>query len=135
LIKLDQAGAIAATDLRKNKKWCFTIESPVRTYFICAPNEAERESWIKELIAERDRVQGKNKPAPAAASAPAASPAPAASTTAPATASTAAVSYIIELLNFFFCDHSSLIERLLLPLRQSPQVTKKTKLTWKTLSF
>lgn len=92
LIKLDQAGAIAATDLRKNKKWCFTIESPVRTYFICAPNEAERESWIKELIAERDRVQGKNKPAPAAAAAatPATTPTPAATTATPASSSTPA---------------------------------------------
>jgi len=69
IIKLDTAGAIAPTDLRKNKKFCFTIETPVRTYFICAPNESEKESWIKELTAERDRVQGKNKPAAPAASA------------------------------------------------------------------
>lgn len=103
IIRLDTAGAIGPTDLRKNKKFCFTIESPVRTYFICAPNEKEKEAWIRELIAERDRVQGKTKPAPAPAAVatpttstpaattptPAAPPAAAASTT-PAPAATPA---------------------------------------------
>lgn len=80
IIHLKNAGQIAPTDLRKNKKNCFTIETPERTYFICAPTPAERDSWIKELITVRDRLQGKNTAAPAAAT-----PAPAAVTTPAAT--------------------------------------------------
>jgi len=65
MINLTEAGEIAHTDLRKKRKHCFSIVTPFRTYFICAESEKEKELWVKELIAERDRVQGKLKKAQA----------------------------------------------------------------------
>lgn len=74
IIKLDSAGTISETDARKKKKHCFEIETPSRVYYICADSDEEMKSWVKELVAERDRVQGKSKTAgePAPAVAPAA---------------------------------------------------------------
>jgi hypothetical protein len=70
IINLQGAGEIATTDARKKKKNCFIITTPQRTYYISAESQREMESWISELIAERDRVQGKGKAAePAAAAA------------------------------------------------------------------
>jgi len=69
IINLQGAGEIAVTDARKKKKNCFIITTPQRTYYITAESQREMESWISELIAERDRVQGRNKPAEPAAAA------------------------------------------------------------------
>lgn len=33
----------------KKKKFCFQIEAPKRTYYMTAPNEGERDSWIETL--------------------------------------------------------------------------------------
>jgi len=62
IINLNEAGDIAITDLRKKKKFCFTIATPQRTYFITAETQKDMEAWIHELILERDRVQGKTAP-------------------------------------------------------------------------
>jgi len=43
----------------KKKVSCFFVETPKRTYFLSAPNDGERSSWIKVLCEERDRLQGK----------------------------------------------------------------------------
>ena len=55
IITLDQAREIKVS--QRKKKHCLEIETPARTYFCCAESEAERDSWIRELITERDRVQ------------------------------------------------------------------------------
>jgi len=68
-IDLHTAGNIETTTARPNKKNCFHIVTPKRDYHICADSESERDSWIKELSMERDRVQGKLKPPPASSSA------------------------------------------------------------------
>jgi len=63
-IPLDTAGEIRETTARKDKKkfHCFEIVTPNRTFFINAENNEDMLSWVKELTAERDRVQGKTKP-------------------------------------------------------------------------
>eukprot|EP01100_Stratorugosa_tubuloviscum_P007041 TRINITY_DN296_c1_g1_i2.p1 TRINITY_DN296_c1_g1~~TRINITY_DN296_c1_g1_i2.p1 ORF type:complete len:512 (+),score=247.07 TRINITY_DN296_c1_g1_i2:276-1811(+) len=62
IIPLKEAGKIKQTDeLRlKKKKCCFELETPKRTYYMCAENDAEMASWISDLCSERDRVQGKS---------------------------------------------------------------------------
>eukprot|EP00013_Stygamoeba_regulata_P015049 CAMPEP_0177681830 /NCGR_PEP_ID=MMETSP0447-20121125/30932_1 /TAXON_ID=0 /ORGANISM="Stygamoeba regulata, Strain BSH-02190019" /LENGTH=476 /DNA_ID=CAMNT_0019191287 /DNA_START=108 /DNA_END=1538 /DNA_ORIENTATION=- len=88
IIPLDKAGKIETTDLRlkKGKKHCFIVETPQRTYFIDADTEDERNSWIKELCAVRDQLQGKVMPKAStstASSSSASAAAPAAKTSAP----------------------------------------------------
>ena len=48
--------------------------TPSRTYYMCAESLAAQEDWIRELVAERDRVQGKRKKTAASGDAPAATP-------------------------------------------------------------
>eukprot|EP01104_Vermistella_antarctica_P004365 TRINITY_DN1482_c0_g6_i1.p1 TRINITY_DN1482_c0_g6~~TRINITY_DN1482_c0_g6_i1.p1 ORF type:complete len:488 (+),score=142.70 TRINITY_DN1482_c0_g6_i1:88-1464(+) len=59
IISLDTAGPIQRCDTRKNKKHCFEVETPNRTYYIVAESDPDMESWIEELCAARDRIQGK----------------------------------------------------------------------------
>lgn len=51
----------------KKKRFCFSIETPKRTYYLCANSEADKNSWVAALCDERDRVQDKGPP-PAALS-------------------------------------------------------------------
>jgi len=57
-IDMKSSGNIAEVQYKK-KVSCFFIENPKRTYYLSAPNDGERTSWIKELCEERDRLQGK----------------------------------------------------------------------------
>lgn len=59
IINLDVAGEIKISG--RKRKHCLEIETPNRTYFMCAESQNARDDWIRELIAERDRVQGKRK--------------------------------------------------------------------------
>jgi len=65
-IQLDAAGEIKIAN--RKKKHCLQIETPARIYYMCAESANARDDWIRELIGERDRVQGKT----AAVAAPAA---------------------------------------------------------------
>lgn len=56
-IHLDAAGEIKVSS--RKKKNCLQIQTPARTYFMCAESIESRDDWIRELIGERDRVQGK----------------------------------------------------------------------------
>eukprot|EP01096_Ripella_sp_DP13-Kostka_P013865 TRINITY_DN610_c0_g1_i1.p1 TRINITY_DN610_c0_g1~~TRINITY_DN610_c0_g1_i1.p1 ORF type:complete len:494 (+),score=244.84 TRINITY_DN610_c0_g1_i1:44-1483(+) len=60
IIQLDTAGEIKASSARKKKKHLLEITTPARTYYMCADTQAAMDDWVKELIAERDRVQRKN---------------------------------------------------------------------------
>lgn len=64
IIPLKQAGNIRVSDAWKKKKHCFEVETPNRTYYICAESEADMQAWIDELIRVRDRLQGKVKAVP-----------------------------------------------------------------------
>lgn len=66
IIQLDTAGEIRASSARKKKKHLLEICTPARTYYMCAETQAAMEDWIKELCAERDRIQRKNASAPVA---------------------------------------------------------------------
>lgn len=69
IISLMEAGEVKPSNARKKKKFCFEIETPNRTYFMCAESQAAQEDWIREIIAERDRIQGKRKKTEAESSA------------------------------------------------------------------
>lgn len=60
VIELERAGAIQSSDYKK-KKFCFSVETPKRTYYLCAKDEQDKQAWIAELTDERDRLQGKGK--------------------------------------------------------------------------
>ena len=62
-IQLEQARDIKVASQRK-KKNCLSIETPARTYFMCAENADSRDEWVRELTAERDRIQGKAAKSP-----------------------------------------------------------------------
>jgi len=62
-IDLQKAGNISATEY-KDKRYCFSVETPKRTFFLVAPSDEERYSWITALVDERDRLQEKGKYAP-----------------------------------------------------------------------
>lgn len=44
---------------RKNKKHCFEIWTPDRTYYMCAPNDVERDSWIEMLTTAKKALEAK----------------------------------------------------------------------------
>lgn len=44
---------------RKNKKHCFEIWTPERTYYMCAPNDAERDSWIETITSAKKALEAK----------------------------------------------------------------------------
>jgi len=56
-IQLDAAGEIKVS--QRKKKNCLQIQTPARTYYMCAESADSRDDWIRELIGERDRAQGK----------------------------------------------------------------------------
>jgi len=58
-IPLIDATSIDVTNARANKKHCFEIVTPKRVFYICADSESERDSWVKELKAEMNRIQGR----------------------------------------------------------------------------
>ncbi len=58
IIELATAGAIQASDYKK-KRFCFSIETPKRTFYLCANSEADKIAWVNALVDERDRVQEK----------------------------------------------------------------------------
>jgi len=57
-VQLDAAGDIKKSTKIK-RKHCLEIPTPKRTYYMCAENDEAMEDWIRELTAERDRIQGK----------------------------------------------------------------------------
>jgi len=59
-IPLVEATSIEVTNT-KNKKCCFEIVTAKRTYYLCADSDAEKDSWVKELKSEMNRIQGKAK--------------------------------------------------------------------------
>jgi len=62
-IELAKSGSIQACDY-KDKKFCFSIETSKRVFYMFAPSEEERQSWVSALCDERDRLQEKGKYAP-----------------------------------------------------------------------
>jgi len=44
---------------RKNKKHCFEIWTPDRIYYMCAPNDGERDSWIETLTTAKKALEAK----------------------------------------------------------------------------
>jgi len=44
---------------RKNKKHCFEIWTPDRTYYMCAPNDSERDSWIDTITSAKKSMEAK----------------------------------------------------------------------------
>jgi len=51
---------------RKNKKFCFEVWTPERTYFMCAPDEKEMNSWVEAITDAKKRLDArKNKNAAA----------------------------------------------------------------------
>eukprot|EP00007_Cunea_sp_BSH-02190019_P008008 CAMPEP_0174229438 /NCGR_PEP_ID=MMETSP0417-20130205/416_1 /TAXON_ID=242541 /ORGANISM="Mayorella sp, Strain BSH-02190019" /LENGTH=459 /DNA_ID=CAMNT_0015306985 /DNA_START=130 /DNA_END=1509 /DNA_ORIENTATION=+ len=63
VIDLNEASKIDVSPDRKKKKNMFEVHTPKRVYFLCAETAKDRDDWIADCIAVRDRVQGKNKPA------------------------------------------------------------------------
>jgi len=59
IVNLDNAGDIKKSN--RKRKNCFEIVTPARVYFMCAESPGALEDWIRELTAERDRIQGKRK--------------------------------------------------------------------------
>ena len=59
IVNLDNAGDIKKS--ARKRKNCFEITTPSRVYFMCAESPSALEDWIRELTAERDRIQGKRK--------------------------------------------------------------------------
>lgn len=57
-VQLDQAGDIKKSTKVK-RKHCLEVPTPKRTYYMCAESDEAMEDWIRELTAERDRIQGK----------------------------------------------------------------------------
>jgi len=58
-VNLEAAGSIKKSN--RKRKNCLEIETPARTYYMCAESPSAMEDWIRELVGERDRVQGKRK--------------------------------------------------------------------------
>jgi hypothetical protein len=59
IVNLDNAGDIKKSS--RKRKNCFEIVTPARVYFMCAESPGSVDDWVRELTAERDRIQGKRK--------------------------------------------------------------------------
>jgi RAC serine/threonine-protein kinase len=66
VIGLKDATTIGPSLDRKKKTNMFEVHTPKRVYFLSAQTAKDRDDWIAECIAVRDRVQGKTKAEPAA---------------------------------------------------------------------
>jgi RAC serine/threonine-protein kinase len=62
-IELQKSGKIESCEY-KDKKFAFMVETPKRIFYLVAPSEDERVSWVAALQDERDRIQEKGKYAP-----------------------------------------------------------------------
>jgi len=61
IIDLRNVTVVKSSDARPKKKYVFEMVTPVRTYFLCAETQNERDSWIKELTAEKERLENKSQ--------------------------------------------------------------------------
>jgi hypothetical protein len=60
VIDMAEVKTVQATEYKK-KKCCFRVETTNRTYYFCADNDKERDSWIVTLQDEADRVGERGK--------------------------------------------------------------------------
>ncbi len=55
IISLVGAGDIQSCEYKK-KEFCFSMQTPSRTWYMCCASDSDRESWIAVLRKEKDRI-------------------------------------------------------------------------------